>query len=178
MHNPYQTISVMIKNVKDEGSNSKLFIIERPRGFDFVSGQFVIVSLPGVGEAPISICSDPNEKKTFELGARKVGKVTEAFHGLKKGDRGGIRGPYGHGFPLGLAGQRNLLIVGGGVGLEPLRPAIKEIVKNRKKYKKVQIFYGAKAENDLLFQSEYDSWMMKDIDFNLCLEKPSGKFKL
>lgn len=178
MRNPYITTSVHILAVKDEGSSSKLFVLERPKGFDFESGQFIIVSLPGVGEAPISICSDPNDKKTFELGVRKAGKVTEAIHGLKKGDQVGIRGPYGHGFPLDLAKTRNLLIVAGGLGLEPLRPAIKGILKNRKDYQKVQIFYGARSEEDLLFRNEYDKWIKKDIDFNLCLDKPSGKFEL
>jgi len=178
MINPYQTISTRILAVKDEGSNSKLFTLERPRGFNFGAGQFVIISLPGVGEAPISICSDPNKKKIFEICAREVGKVTEELHGLKKGDRIGIRGPYGHGFPIELAEKRNLLLVAGGLGLEPFRPAILEIVTHRKNYQKVQIFYGAKTEEDLLFRDEYDLWLKNDIDFNLCLDKPTYKFKL
>jgi NAD(P)H-flavin reductase len=178
MINPYQTIPVRILGVKDEGSNTKLFVLARPRGFDFVSGQFVIVSLPGAGEAPISICSDPKDKKTFELDVRRVGKVTVAMQKLKQGDSLGIRGPYGHGFPLELAEKRNLLIVAGGLGLAPLRPAIKEIMNSREKYGKVQVFCGAKTEDDLPFRNEYDAWIKKDIDFNLCLEKPSGKFGL
>jgi len=178
MRNSYITTSVRILAVKDEGSGSKLFVLARPKGFDFTSGQFVIVSLPGAGEAPISICSDPGDKKTFELGVRRVGRVTKVLHGLKKGEKIGLRGPYGHGFPLELAEKRNLLIVVGGLGLLPLRSGIKEILKKRKKYGKVQIFYGAKTEDDLLFRQEYEQWIKKDIDFNLCLEKPSGKFKL
>lgn len=177
MFNPYQTTSVRILSVKDEGSNSRLFTLERPRNFDFESGQFVIVSLPGFGEAPISICSDPSDKKNFKLGVRKAGKVTEAIHELRKGDRVGIRGPYGHSFPLELAKGRNLLLVAGGLGLYPLHPAILEITGERKKFRQVQVFYGARTEDDLLFRDEYDLWIKKDIDFNLCLDKPSGKFK-
>jgi NAD(P)H-flavin reductase len=178
MKNSYETISAKIKNIKEEGSNSKLFTLERPRGFEFGVGQFVIVSLPGFGEAPISICSDPNDKKSFQLGVRKAGKVSSEIHNLKKGDRVGIRGPYGHGFPIELAEKRNVLLVAGGLGLEPLRPAILEIIANRKKYQKVQIFYGAKTESDLLFSNEYDNWLKNDINFNLCLDNPSGKFNL
>jgi sulfhydrogenase subunit gamma (sulfur reductase) len=178
MKNPYQTISVKILKIKEEGSQSKLFTIEAPRGFRFKSGQFVEISLPGFGEAPISICSDPGVKDKFEICVRKVGMVTGALHAAKVGQRIGVRGPYGRPFPLELAQTRNLLLVAGGLGLEPLRPAIWEIVKNRQKYKKVQIFYGARAENDLLFRDEYEIWMANDIDFNLCLDKPTGQIPL
>lgn len=178
MKNPYQTQSLKILKIKDEGSWSKLFVIEAPRDFKYGSGQFVEISLPGFGEAPISICSDPSVKNKFEICVRKVGMVTGALHAMKVGQKVGVRGPYGRPFPVELAQKRNLLFVAGGLGLEPLRPAIWEIVKNRKKYKKVQIFYGARTEDDLLFRNEYDLWLKKDIDFNLCLDKPSGKFPL
>jgi sulfhydrogenase subunit gamma (sulfur reductase) len=178
MHNPYETQSVRILDIKDEGSNSKLFALERPRDFQFGAGSFLLVSLAGFGEAPFGICSNPNNKKTFEFCVREVGKVTEELHKMKKGDKVGIRGPYGHGFPLELAEKRNLLIVVGGIGLEPLRPAILEMIDNRDKYGKVQIFYGAKTEADLLFRNDYESWVKNNIDLNLCLEKPSGKVKL
>ena len=178
MFNPYITTSVRILDVKDEGSNSKLLTLERPRDFDFGPGHFLIVSLPGFGEAPFGICSNPKNQKTFQFCVREVGRMTEELHKMKKGDRVGIRGPYGHGFPLELAEKHNLLIVVGGIGLEPLRPAVLEIINDRKKYQKVQIFYGAKTEDDLLFRSEYELWIKNDIDFNLCLEKPGGKTKL
>jgi NAD(P)H-flavin reductase len=178
MKNPYDTQTVKILKIQDEGSDSKLFTIQAPRGFLYRSGQFVMVSLLGYGEAPISICSDPSLKNKFELCVRKAGMVTGAMHAMKIGDKIGIRGPYGRPFPVALAEKRNLLLVAGGLGLEPLRPAIFEIIKNREKYKKVQIFYGARTEDDLLFRGEYDLWMKNGIDFNLCLDKPTGKFKM
>ncbi len=178
MKNPYDTQSVKILKIQDEGSRSKLFTIETPRDFSYRSGQFVEVSLPGYGEAPISICSDPSLKNRFEICVRNAGMVSSALHAAKVGDRIGVRGPYGKPFPLAQAEKRNLLLVVGGLGLEPLRPAILEIVRNRKNYKKVQIFYGARSEDDLLFRNEYESWLKNEIDFNLCLDKPTGKFKL
>ncbi len=178
MKNPYQTTSVKILKIKDEGSQSKLFTLESPRGFKYRSGQFVIISLPGYGEAPISICSDPSKKGEFEICVRKAGMVTGALHAMKVGEKIGIRGPYGRPFPVELAKERNLLFVAGGLGLEPLRPAIWEIVNNREKYKEVQIFYGARTEDDLLFRNEYELWTKNNIDFHLCLDKPSGKFQL
>ncbi|MFA5128781.1 MAG: FAD/NAD(P)-binding protein [Patescibacteria group bacterium] len=178
MKNQYETQSVKILKIEDEGSNSKLFTLVAPRGFMVRSGQFVEISLPGYGEAPFCLCSDASLKNKFQVCARNVGMVTEAMHALKVGDKVGVRGPYGRPFPLELAKQRNLLIVVGGLGLETVRTAIFEIVKNRNQYKKVQIFYGARTEDDLLFRNEYDLWMKNDIDFHLCLDKPTDKFKL
>ncbi|MBI5071606.1 FAD/NAD(P)-binding protein [Candidatus Falkowbacteria bacterium] len=173
MHNPYQTTTVKILKIEDEGSRSKLFTLEAPRDFTVRSGQFVEISLPGYGEAPISLCSDPSVKNKFELCVRKAGMVTGALHALKVGDKVGVRGPYGRPFPAEIGKQRNLLLVAGGLGLEPLRPAIWEIMKNREQYKKVQIFYGACDENDLLFTKDYDE-LKKKIDLHITLDKPKG----
>jgi len=178
MKNVYQTVPVKIIKIEDEGSNSKLFTLETPKNFKYQSGQFVEISLPGFGEAPFCLCSDSSEKNQSQVCVRNVGAVTAAMHNLKAGDKVGVRGPYGRPFPLELAEKRNLLIVVGGLGLETVRTAIFEIVKNRKQYKKVQIFYGARTEDDLLFRNEYDLWMKNDIDFHLCLDKPTDKFKL
>lgn len=178
MKNQYQPQSVKVLKIEDEGSSSKLFTFEAPRGFTVRSGQFAEISLPGFGEAPFCLCSDSSLKNKFQVCARNVGTVTRAMHNLKVGDRVDVRGPYGRPFPLELTKKRNLLIVVGGLGLETVRTAIFEIVKNRKQYKKVQIFYGARTEDDLLFRNEYDLWMKNDIDFHLCLDKPTDKFKL
>lgn len=173
MKNQYQPEPVKILKIEDEGSKSKLFTFVAPRGFNVRSGQFVQISLPGFGEAPISICSDPSLKNKFELCVRKAGMVTGALHNMKVGEKVGVRGPYGRPFPVEMGKQRNLLLVAGGLGLEPLRPAIWEIMKNREEYKKAQIFYGACDENDLLFVKNYDEWKKK-IDLHITLDKPKG----
>lgn len=171
MQNPYQTYSVKILKVQDEALGSKLFNLSFPfRNFKFQSGQFVQVSVPGFGEMPISICSDPSEKKYFQVCVRAVGAASEALNKFKAGERISVRGPYGHGFPIDLAKKRNLLIIAGGCGIEPLRPLIFAALNNPKKFQKVQIFYGAKSKSDLLFVSEYAKWA-KNIDFQLTLDK-------
>lgn len=178
MKNQYAPQAVRILKIEDEGSNSKLFTFETPKNFKYQSGQFAEISLPGFGEAPFCICSDSSEKNKFQVCVRNVGAVTAAMHGLRAGDKVGVRGPYGRQFPVELAKKRNLLITVGGLGLETVRTAIFEIIKNRKQYKKVQIFYGARTEDDLLFRKEYDLWMKNDIDFHLCLDKPTDKVKM
>jgi len=173
MKNPYQTQSVKILKIEEEGSRSKLFTLEAPRDFRYKSGQFVEVSLTGFGEAPFCICSDASVKNKFEICVRKVGMATGALHAMKVGARVGVRGPYGRPFPVELAQKRNLLLVAGGLGLETMRTAIWQIVKNREQYQKIQLFYGACDENDLLFTKDYDAWKKK-IDLRLTLDKPKG----
>ena len=178
MYNPYQVSLTKILRIEKEGSYSKLFTLKRPKDFIFQSGQFVQVSLGGYGEAPISICPDPLEKKFFQICVRKVGRLTEALHQLKVGEKIGIRGPYGKGFPENLGEKRNLLLIAGGLGLEPLRPLIWQIIRQRNKFQKVQLFYGAKTREDLLFKREYKIWTQKEINLNICLERPEEGFRL
>lgn len=171
MKNPYKTQSVKILDIKQEGSGSKLFIFRSPKGFKFKGGQFIQVSLSGFGEAPFSICSNPGQKNSFEICVKKIGVLTSKLHEMKKGESIGIRGPYGVPFPIRLVEERDLLLVAGGLGIEPLRPIILEILGNRNKYQKAQLLYGACDEGDLLFADEYEKWR-NGLEFFLTLDKP------
>ena len=175
MKNPYKIQTSKILKIEKEGSESKLFTLKAPKDFKFKGGQFVEVSLPGFGEAPFSICSDPSQKNNFEICARKTGVLTSELHKMKKGESIGIRGPYGAPFPIKLVEKRDLLLVAGGLGIEPLRPIILEILSNRKKYQKVQLLYGACEEDDLLFSGEYEKWR-SGLEFFLTLDKPKDIF--
>jgi len=117
-------------------------------------GQFVEVSVFGVGEAPISISSPPTKKESFELCVRKLGNVTNKMHGLKVGDKVGIRGPFGHGFDTESLKGKDLLFVAGGLGLAPLRSFFNYVLDNRKDYGKVTLLYGCKEPRELLFADE------------------------
>lgn len=151
-----------ILKIEKEGSNSKLFSIQAPKGFTFEPGQFVMVGLPGFGEAPISICSEAGKNlPSFELAIRLVGRLTSALHQLKAGDYLFIRGPFGRGFPIEKASLLPTLVVAGGCGIEPVRPFILSVVNNPHKYKKVQIFYGARSEEDIVFAKEHQIWAEK-----------------
>lgn len=138
----------------------RLFEIELPgqRPLRHSPGQFVQLSLFGFGEAPISVCSAPSETGRFELCVRKVGSLTSALHEFDQGDRVGIRGPFGNGFPIQCMPKMDLLIVAGGIGLVPLRSLIKLILNDRAKYGRLIILYGVKGPADVLFSDELAVW--------------------
>ena len=117
-------------------------------------GQFVEVSVFGIGEAPISISSPPTKKDTFEICVRKLGNVTTKMHELKVGDKVGIRGPFGNGFDSEFLKNKDLLFVAGGLGLAPLRSLFNYVLHNRKDYGQVTLLYGCKEPKELLFSDE------------------------
>ncbi|MDD5085142.1 MAG: FAD-binding oxidoreductase [Candidatus Omnitrophica bacterium] len=121
---------------------------------DHEPGQFVMVSIPGVGEAPISVSSSPTKRTSFELVVRNVGKLTGALHKLGAGDRIGIRGPFGKGFPVRILEGNDLVFVAGGLGIVPLRSLINFVNDNRRDFGKVYILLGCKTPKDMLFGDE------------------------
>jgi NAD(P)H-flavin reductase len=142
----------------------KLFTIESPNGdLGHDPGQFVMLSVLGVGEAPISITSSPSRSNgRFELCVRRVGNVTSALHALQTGDKVGIRGPFGSGFPLERMRGKDVLFAPGGLGLAPLRSLINQVIDERGSFGRVIILYGAKRPGELLFVDEVNEWMQRD----------------
>ena len=123
---------------------------------DFVPGQFVMVAIPGVGEAPFSISSSPSQFGYFEIVVRKVGTFTSALHMLEEGDMIRIRGPFGAGFPVRMLEGNDMLFVAGGLGIIPLRSLINYVIDNRRDFGKVSILMGCKAPENFLFKDEID----------------------
>ncbi|MGD2178769.1 MAG: FAD/NAD(P)-binding protein [Anaerolineae bacterium] len=142
----------------------KLFTIESPNGgLGHDPGQFVMVSVLGVGEAPISITSSPSRSNgRFELCVRRVGNVTNALHTMQEGDKVGIRGPFGTGFPLERMRGKDVLFAPGGLGIAPLRSLINQVIDERGSYGRVIILYGAKRPEELLFVDEVNEWIERD----------------
>ena len=137
-------------------------------------GQFVEVSVFGVGEAPITIASAPAQDDYFEICVRRAGNVTSALHRLDKGAVIGIRGPLGRPFPLESLYGLDILIVAGGIGLAPLRPVIQQIVAAREKYNRITILYGMKHPREELFGTELAAWgKMPDIYVRRTIDKPA-----
>jgi sulfite reductase subunit B len=125
-------------------------------------GQFVEVSLPGIGEAPISISSSPTRKGSFEMVIRNVGNVSNAMHKLADGSKIFIRGPFGTSFPVDTDMKgKDILFICGGIGLVPVRSAIQYVLDNRQDYGRVIILFGAKTPRDRLFTSELEQWRTK-----------------
>ncbi len=126
---------------------------------DHEPGQFIQVSLPGIGEAPISICS--YSKDHMKLNVREIGSVTNSLGKLKEGDEIWVRGPYGKGYPMQELKGNNLLIIGGGCGVAPLKGIIDYVDQNREDYQNIDLFFGYRSVHDVLFRRETPEWKNK-----------------
>jgi len=141
--------------------------------FTFDSGQFGEYSVLGIGEAPFCISSSPTRRGHLEFAAQRVGRLTNALHRLSVGAEIGFRGPYGNSFSLDFLEGKNLVFVGGGIGLAPLRSLIWNVIDNRDKYKNIDIIYGARSPADLCFKYDLDAWD-KDKTVNLATTVDKG----
>lgn len=141
------------------------------KSYSFRPGQFNMVYVPGVGEAAISISSNPADTSTIGHSIRFVGNVTRAVSRMKVGDMVGLRGPFGTSWPIDDLTGKDLFIACGGIGLPPLRPVIYRILANRDKYGKVTIVYGARTPNELMYSEEYDAWRAAGIDLQLSVDR-------
>jgi NAD(P)H-flavin reductase len=126
--------------------------------YRFEPGQFNMLYLHGVGEVPISIVSDPQDEHLFDHAIRTVGRVTGGLASLRAGDRVGIRGPYGRGWPLREAEGRDVLIVTGGLGCAPTVSVINYVMRRRGRFGRLVILQGVKHAEDLLWRRQYEQW--------------------
>jgi sulfite reductase subunit B len=141
-------------------------------------GQFVEVSVMGIGEAPISISSSPTRDGTFQLSIRKVGDVTNTLHNLKPGAFIGVRGPFGNGFPLEALQGKDILLIAGGIGLFPLRSLIQYVLDRRKDFGKVMLLFGARSPAERLFLDELDAWSKNpNIEFHETVDRGEASWK-
>ncbi len=124
----------------------------------FQPGQFNMLYTFGVGEVPISISGDPAKPDKLIHTIRNVGAVTDALSNLKKGAQIGVRGPFGSAWPVEEAEGSDVVIVAGGIGLAPLRPAIEHVLANRPKYGRFAILYGARTPEDVLYMKQLQAW--------------------
>lgn len=179
MENLYLPKIAVIDKISQETSDVKLFTIKykNPKDeFVYKAGQFYMVSVFGFGEAPISITSSPARKGGLELAVKCAGSLTAELHKLKAGSEIGLRGPYGNGFPLDSLKGFDLLFVGGGIGLAPLRSLINLALEKPAEFGKVTILYGARTYNDMVFKDELKVGWKKtaqvittvDMGENLC----------
>ncbi|HBB66351.1 MAG: oxidoreductase [Elusimicrobia bacterium GWA2_56_46] len=145
---------------------------------DHEPGQFVQVELYGVGEAPISVCSSPTKRGSFELTVRATGRLTNAMHKLDAGDQLGIRGPFGKPFPVKVMAGNDLLFVAGGLGIAPLRSLINYVFDNRRDFGKVDILLGCRTPHDMLFGSEIGTWQKRlDLNFLCTVDRGAPDWK-
>ncbi len=131
-----------------------------PEGYPFAfrPGQFNMLYVFGVKEVPISISGDPGTPVPVAHTIRQVGMATQALVNLKPGDVVGVRGPFGSAWPLEHARGHDVVIVAGGIGLAPLRPAIYSLLRHRPQYGNVVLLYGARSPRELLYARELERW--------------------
>ena len=161
--NPMKPHLATITGIRNLATGIKLlqFTLDDPeigRTFDYQPGQFVEVSAFGVGESPFGITSTRGRGEQVEVAINRVGTVTDALHRLDVGDKVGIRGPLGNGFPMQEFKGKNIVVLGGGIGGAPLRPVIQTILDHRTDYGKLSIFWAARTPDLLVFTDEYDYW--------------------
>ncbi len=149
-----------------------------PRPFSFEPGQFILLSVLGVGEAPVTLASSPLRRDGLEICVRRVGSLTNALHRLQEGATIGLRGPYGKGFPMESIKGKDLLFVAGGIGIIPLRSLIYYVLERRKDFGQLTILYGAKTPKEFLFTEELKAWgQREDLRLQLTVDRPDETWK-
>ncbi|WP_432402709.1 anaerobic sulfite reductase subunit AsrB [Wukongibacter sp. M2B1] len=154
MSNPYLMEKIKIIDIKPETDIDYTFTLEYSK--PLLGGQFLQLSIPGVGEAPISI-SDFEDNK-LDMTIRKVGKLTDEIFNLKKGDYLYARGPYGNGFNLDDYKDSKLIVIAGGTGLAPVKSIIKHFINNQNEVKSLEVLLGFKSPKDILFNETIEDW--------------------
>ena len=158
MKNIYRPIEATVEEVIVETPTIKTFVLRPKEPLGFKTGQFIELTLPGIGEAPFTPSSDPNAKDKIDVTIMNVGRVTSLLHGLSKNVSLGIRGPYGKGYPLDKFEGKDILIVGGGVGLAPLRSLLFSLFAEIDRYNKVVLRYGARTPSDIMYKNAIPEW--------------------
>ncbi len=174
--NPYQPINGEITDVIDESPTIKTFVIVPAEKFTFRTGQFVELTLPGKGEAPFTPSSSPAETGKMEITIMKAGSVTSLFHNCKRGQKVGIRGPYGNGYPVDDFAGKEVYIVGGGVGLAPIRSLFLTLIGRIKDFKSVVCRFGAKTPDDFIYKNTlFGPWQgIAGVNIVLTVDKANG----
>ncbi len=180
MDNPYLPYPVRIDSVvtETEDRNLKTFTLvfinpEDEKKFNFIAGQFGMLSIAGFGEIPIGIASSPTEKGFVKFTVNKVGKVTTRLHNMKAGEIMGLRGPMGNSYPWDLLEGRNVVIIGGGFAFTTLRSSIIYMIdpENRSKFEKIDVVYGARTPGLLLYKDELAEWEKRsDINMHITVD--------
>ncbi len=177
-NNPYRPIEAEVLDVITETPTIKTIKFKPKEPISFETGQFVEITVPGVGEAPFTPSSRPSVKDIMEVSVMKVGKVTEKIHELKKGDKIGVRGPLGTGYPVDDFEGKEVLVVGGGCGFAPLRSLMYELFDRSGKFKKLYFRGGCKTPKELVYRSETDEWANRDdLDLKLTVDAGDEKWK-
>ncbi len=143
----------------------------------FAPGQFNMLYVFGVGEVPISISGDPENPGVVTHTTREVGSVTRVMRRLRPGDTVGVRGPYGTAWPVEEARGHDVVLIAGGIGLAPLRPALYHLLQHRADYGRIVLLYGTRTPEDILFRKEMSQWRSRwDIDVHVTVDRATRRW--
>jgi NAD(P)H-flavin reductase len=144
----------------------------------FAPGQFNMLYVFGVGEIPISISGDPTRRTPLVHTTRSVGPVSQAVCALERGDMIGVRGPFGSHWPVEQAAGHDVVLVAGGIGLAPLRPAMYQVLVRREQYRQVVLLYGARVPTEMLYRRELERWRSRfDLDVYVTVDRASAAWR-
>ncbi len=170
--NPYSIVEATIENIVVETPTIKTLTLRPKEEIVFKTGQFVELTVPGVGEAPFTPSSHPEVRERIDITVMDVGRVTKELHRMNAGEVVGLRGPYGVGYPVSDLEGKEVLVVGGGVGLAPLRSLLLTLFGNIGNFKRVLLRYGARSPEDIIYKDGIKEWAKrKGVDVVTTVDK-------
>lgn len=181
LHDPMVPRTYRLVRTRQECSDT--FTVElEPEGRGdipaFLPGQFNMLYIFGVGEIPISISGDPARRDTLVHTTRAVGNVTRAMKQLKAGDVVGVRGPFGSSWPVDELVGQDVVLVAGGIGLAPLRPALYSLIHRRERYGKIVLLYGTRSPDDILFRTDLERWRAHlELEVYVTVDRAIGRWR-
>jgi NAD(P)H-flavin reductase len=179
--NPMLPQPYRIRQVRKETPDTftlELAPVDGTKWLSFAAGQFNMLYVFGVGEIPISISGDPSQPEALVHTTRAVGTVTKAMRNLQRNEVLGVRGPYGSYWPVEEAEGNDVVIVAGGIGLAPLRPAMYQILSQRGKFGKVVLLYGARTPTDILFRRQLEQWRAQlDLEVHVTVDRATEAWR-
>ncbi|MBC7360189.1 MAG: FAD/NAD(P)-binding protein [Desulfacinum sp.] len=174
--NPYLPHMGTIREIIQETPNIKTFriVLDDPHemaAFRFEPGQVGQLSVFGVGESTFVINSPPTRREYLQFSVMKTGEVTRALHRLSEGDPIGVRAPLGNSFPVDALTGKDILFVGGGIGMAPLRTLLLTMVDRRREFGDITVIYGARSPQDLCYRYEFDEWKAAGVNLILTVDR-------
>jgi NAD(P)H-flavin reductase len=181
-HNPYLPEMATIQEVIQETPNIKTLRVtlndqQRMQEFAFQPGQVAQLSVFGTGESTFVINSPPTRKEYLQFSIMRAGEVTTRLHSLKPGDQVGVRAPLGNSFPLQSMQGKDILFIGGGIGMAPLRTLLLTMLDRRDDFGNISVVYGARTPEDLCYTYEFEQWRSQGADLTLTIDQEAPNWE-
>ena len=177
--NPYKPLPATVREILEETATIKTLRVvlddaQAMEGFTFEPGQVGQLSVFGAGESTFVINSPPSQKAYLQFSVMRAGEVTAAIHRLSVGDKVGVRAPLGNFFPWRDWKGKDIVFVGGGIGMAPIRTVMLHVLEHRKDYGTLHLLYGARSPHDMAFRYELQAWLDNpDLNCTLCIDQAS-----